>query len=272
MRLESRLKGDRRSALLRRRRPARRRSLTAGERERYNRQLILPGWGEETQERLKRATVFIAGAGGLGSPVGLYLAAAGIGTLRICDSEAVELTNLNRQILHTDRDLGRPKVRSARRTLGRVNPFVRIVPLQAVMSESTIEELVGDAGLLVDCLDNFETRLVLNAFAVRRGLPLIHAGVTGYCGQITFLHPPGTACLACLVPQAPPKETFPILGATAGMLGCLEALEALKYLAAQGSLLRGRLLFCDGAGMQFQEVAIQKDPRCPVCGAGAARA
>jgi molybdopterin/thiamine biosynthesis adenylyltransferase len=247
-------------------------SLTGREWERYHRQLILPGWGEETQERLKRATVFIAGAGGLGSPVGLYLAAAGVGTLRICDSGAVELSNLNRQILHADRDLGQRKVRSARRMLARVNPLVRVVPLHAEMSESAIEGLVGDAGLLVDCLDNFETRLVLNSFAVRRSLPLIHAGVTGYCGQITFLHPPGTACLACLVPQAPPRETFPILGATAGMLGCLEALEALKYLAAQGALLSGRLLFCDGAGMQFQEVAIQKDPRCPVCGAGCTQA
>jgi adenylyltransferase/sulfurtransferase len=249
-----------------------RRSLTGRERERYHRQLILPGWGEQAQERLKRATVFVAGAGGLGSPVSLYLAAAGVGTLRICDSGAVELSNLNRQILHADQDLGRRKVRSARWMLGRINPLVRVVPLHAEMSESTIEGLAGDASLLIDCLDNFETRLVLNAFAVRRSLPMIHAGVTGYCGQITFLHPPATACLACLVPQAPPRETFPILGATAGMLGCLEALEALKYLAAQGSLLSGRLLFCDGAGMQFQEVAIQKDPRCPVCGARAGQA
>jgi adenylyltransferase/sulfurtransferase len=237
--------------------------------KRYNRQLILSGWGEETQERLKRATVFIAGAGGLGSPVGLYLAAAGVGTLRICDSGAVELSNLNRQILHGERDLGRWKARSARRKLGSLNRQVRVVPLQDEIGESSLEQLVGEASLLLDCLDNFRTRLLLNAFAVRRSLPLIHAGVTGYCGQITFLHPPNTPCLACLVPEAPPQEVFPILGATAGLLGCLEAMEALKYLAGQGSLLEGRMLFCDGAAMQFQEVALQKDPRCPVCGSGA---
>ena len=241
-------------------------ALSPRELERYHRQLILPGWGTEAQARLRAATVFIAGAGGLGSPVAQYLAAAGVGTLRICDAGLVELSNLNRQLLHAEADLGRPKVRSARRTVRRVNPHVRVVPLRAVIDERSVEALVGEAGLILDCLDNFPTRQVLNAFAVRRSLPMIHAGVTGYCGQITFLHPPATACLACIVPQSPPQELFPILGATAGLLGCLEALEALKYLTGGGPLLAGRLLFCDGAAMQFQEVAIQRDPRCPVCG------
>ena len=240
-------------------------ALSSRELQRYNRQLILPGWGEQTQARLRGSAVFIAGAGGLGSPVAQYLAAAGVGTLRICDSGKVELSNLNRQLLHSDRDLARPKVRSAARTVRRVNPHVRVVPLREVIDEGSVEELVGDAGLLLDCLDNFPTRQVLNAFAVRRGLPMIHAGVTGWCGQITFLHPPATACLACLVPESPPQEVFPILGATAGMLGCLQALEALKYLAGAGPLLVGRLLFCDGQAMQFQEVAVSRDPRCPVC-------
>jgi len=241
-------------------------ALSPRELERYHRQLILPGWGAEAQARLRAATVFIAGAGGLGSPVAQYLAAAGVGTLRICDAGRVELSNLNRQLLHADRDLKRLKVRSARRTVRRVNPYVRVVPLHAVIDERSVEALVGEAGLILDCLDNFPTRQVLNSLAVRRSLPMIHAGVTGYCGQITFLHPPATACLACIVPQSPPQELFPILGATAGLLGCLEALEALKYLTGGGPLLAGRLLFCDGAAMQFQEVAIERDPRCPVCG------
>jgi adenylyltransferase/sulfurtransferase len=241
-------------------------SLTPRELERYHRQIILPGWGPETQTRLRGASVFIAGAGGLGSPVAQYLAAAGVGTLRICDGGKVELSNLNRQLLHSERDIARPKVRSAARALRRVNPHVRVVPLQEVIDEGSVEGLVGDAGLILDCLDNFPTRQVLNALAVRRGLPMIHAGVTGYCGQITFLHPPATACLACIVPESPPPEVFPILGATAGLLGSLEALEALKYLAGGGPLLVGRLLFCDGQAMQFQEVAIPRDPRCPVCG------
>ena len=241
-------------------------ALSSRELERYNRQLILPGWGEETQERLRGSSVFVAGAGGLGSPVAQYLAAAGVGTLRICDSGKVELSNLNRQLLHSDRDLARPKVRSAARTARRVNPLVRVVPLRSPIDAASVEELVGDAQLILDCLDNFPTRQVLNALAVRRGLPLIHAGVTGYCGQITFLHPPATACLACIVPVSPPQEVFPILGATAGLLGCLEALEALKYLAGSGPLLVGRMRFCDGEAMQFQEVAVAKDPNCPVCG------
>jgi molybdopterin/thiamine biosynthesis adenylyltransferase len=241
-------------------------ALSPRELERYHRQLILPGWGEETQARLRASSVFIAGAGGLGSPVAQYLAAAGVGTLRICDSGRVELSNLNRQLLHSDRDLGKPKVRSAARTVRRVNPQVRVVPLREAIDEDSVEELVGDAQLILDCLDNFPTRQVLNALAVRRGLPMIHAGVTGYSGQITFLHPPATACLACIVPQSPPQEVFPILGATAGLLGCLQALEALKYLSGSGPLLVGRMLFCDGEAMQFQEVAIQKDPHCPVCG------
>jgi len=236
------------------------------EAQRYHRQLILPGWGSQAQERLRRAVVFVAGAGGLGSPAAQYLAAAGVGTLRLCDSGRVELSNLNRQLLHSDRDLGRPKVRSGARALRRVNPHVRVVPLQAVLEGSTAEELVGDAGLILDCLDNFPTRQVLNALAVRRGLPMIHAGGSGWCGQLTFLHPPATACLACILPQAPAEELFPILGATAGLLGCLQALEALKYLTAGGPLLEGRMLFCDAQAMQFQEVAVSRDPHCPVCG------
>jgi adenylyltransferase/sulfurtransferase len=121
---------------------------------------------------------------------------------------------------------------------------------------------------MIDCLDNFQTRYILNDHAVNTGLPLVHAGVNGYCGQIAFIHPPRSACLACLVSEAPPAETFPILGATAGALGCLEALEALKYLTGKGELLQGRLLFFDGESMQVQEVRFDKDPECRVCGGG----
>ncbi len=235
--------------------------------ERYARQLILPGWGREAQEKLARATVFIAGAGGLGSPVAMYLAAAGVGTLRICDSGTVELSDLNRQLLHAEADLGMPKADSACRTLRRTNPRVRVVPLRACIDERSVEALVGEASLIVDCLDSFAARLPVNRNAVARGLPMIHAGVNGLCGQITFLHPPRTACLACIVPQAPGSGgTIPVLGPTAGVLGCLEAMEALKFLTGTGLPLTGRLLFFDGAAGQFQEVAVDRDPRCPVCG------
>lgn len=243
--------------------------LTPEEILRYNRQMILPSWGEESQRVLKDSCVFVAGAGGLGSPVAMYLAAAGVGALRICDSGTVELSNLNRQILHGDDRIGEEKTISAERTLKAVNPLVEVIPLCERIGADNISSLVGEARLMVDCLDNFQTRYILNEYAVKTGLPLVHAGVSGLCGQIAFIHPPETACLACLVPEGPPSEIFPILGATAGVLGCLEAMEALKYLTGTGELLEGRLLFCDGESMQFQEVSFDKDPKCRVCGSAA---
>jgi adenylyltransferase/sulfurtransferase len=240
--------------------------LSPEEKQRYHRQIIMPSWGVEAQAVLKESCVFIAGAGGLGSPVALYLAAAGVGTLRICDSGQVELSNLNRQILHGEDRIGVNKALSAATTLRAINPAVRVVPLSDTISGDTVESLIGEARLVIDCLDNFQTRFILNDHAVKAGLPLVHAGVNGYCGQIAFIHPPRTACLACLVAEAPPPETVPILGATAGALGCLEALEALKYLTGTGELLEGRLLFFDGQAMQVQEVSFDKDPECRVCG------
>jgi molybdopterin/thiamine biosynthesis adenylyltransferase len=241
-------------------------SLTPEENERYNRQMILPSWGQEAQAALKRSCVFVAGAGGLGSPVALYLAAAGVGTLRICDAGDVKLSNLNRQILHAEDRIGQNKALSAVQTLQAVNPAVQVIPLCDTITADNVASLVGEARLMVDCLDNFQTRYILNDHAVKTGLPLVHAGVNGFAGQIAFIHPPQTACLACLVTEAPPPETFPILGATAGTVGCLEALEALKYLTGTGELLEGRLLFFDGETMQVQEVRFDRDPECRVCG------
>jgi molybdopterin/thiamine biosynthesis adenylyltransferase len=240
--------------------------LTAQERERYDRQIILPGWGEEAQGALKGSTVFIAGAGGLGSAVALYLAAAGIGILRICDHGEVELSNLNRQILHGDKDVGRKKVHSAGDSITRVNPEVKTVLLDRTLNDHDIAELVADALILVDCLDNFETRFVLNRFAAGRGLPMVHAGVYGMAGQITFLHSPHTPCLQCIFPEAPPPEVFPIVGATAAVVGSLEAMETLKFLTGTGTLLKNRLLVWEGDLMTFDEIAVQKSSSCPVCG------
>jgi len=241
--------------------------LEPSEKQRYNRQIILPSWGEEAQKKLKSSCVFVAGMGGLGSPVAAYLAAAGVGRLRVCDSGEVELSNLNRQFLHGDETLGEKKVISAAQSLKRINRLVEVVPLCETIRGANIESLAADARLMIDCLDNFETRYVLNEHSVKSGLPLIHAGVNGFCGQITLIHPPQTACLACLVAQAPPAVTFPILGATAGLLGSLQAVEALKFLTGSSRLLKGRLLFCDAEAMQFEEVAFEKDPQCRVCGA-----
>jgi molybdopterin/thiamine biosynthesis adenylyltransferase len=241
-------------------------SLTPEESRRYHRQMILPSWGGEAQRALKESCVFIAGAGGLGGPVAFYLAAAGVGTLRICDSGEVELSNLNRQILHGVDRIGENKALSAVKALKALNPAVQVIPLTDTIRGENVGSLIGEARLVIDCLDNFQTRYILNDHVVKTGLPLVHAGVNGFCGQIAFIHPPQTACLACLVADAPPPEIVPILGATAGAVGCLEALEALKYLTGIGELLKGRLLFFDGETMQVQEVSFDKDPECRVCG------
>jgi adenylyltransferase/sulfurtransferase len=240
--------------------------LTSDEKQRYGRQIILSGWGEEGQEKIKRSTVFIAGAGGLGSPVSIYLAAAGVGRLRICDSGATELTNLNRQVLHSDGDIGRNKTRSARATISRINPLVMVETLEDHIVQENVARLADKADIIVDCMDNFSTRHILNAYACAAGLPFVHAGVTGMSGQITFIRTPETPCLFCLVPKSTPAAIFPIVGATAGVIGTLEALEVIKYLTGKGTLLKNRMLFWDGELMQFHEVPLQKDPLCPVCG------
>ena len=240
--------------------------LTPHERERYNRQILIPGWGEEGQEKIRDATVFIAGAGGLGSPAALYLAAAGVGCIRICDCGKVELSNLNRQILHVDRDISRRKADSAEETLRGVNPLVKVIGLKEKIDRKSIDGLVAGAQIIVDAADNYETRYVLNEFSIHKGIPFIHAGLYAMSGQITFIHSPDTPCLRCIFPQAPPPETFPIVGATAGIIGSMEALEALKYLAGIPNLLKNKLLIMEGNPPSFQEIIIERDPECLVCG------
>jgi adenylyltransferase/sulfurtransferase len=240
--------------------------LTADEKQRYQRQIILNGWGEEGQEKLKRSTVFIAGAGGLGSPVAIYLAAAGVGRLIICDYGVPELSNLNRQVLHGDADIGKNKALSARESIARINPLVRVEALRDEIRKENVAELAGDADIMVDCLDSFATRHILNEYACLKGLPFVHAGVTGMSGQTTFIHTPETPCLFCFLPKITPSAVFPIVGATAGVIGTLEALEALKYLTGKGTLLKNRMIFWDGELMQFHEVPLEKDPRCRICG------
>jgi len=235
------------------------------ERRRYDRQILLPEWGIKGQKRIKEAKVFIAGAGGLGSPAAIYLAAAGVGTLRICDDGEVEDSNLNRQILHGESDVGKKKVFSAKRRLHEINPFVHVEALFRRIEPETIEALVGEAQIIVDCLDNLETRRLLNDYAVKKSLPLVYAAVYGLCGQLTFIHSPETPCLRCIFPGAPTRETFPVVGVTPGLLGVMQALEALKHIAGIGANLKGKLLIMDGEGMAFQQVEVKKDPDCPVC-------
>lgn len=240
--------------------------LPTPERSRYLRQMLIEGWGLQGQQRLRSATVFIAGAGGLGCPAALYLAAAGVGTLRLCDFGRVETSNLNRQILYTGEDIGKEKVLQAAGALRRLNPYVTVEPLFEKIDDTSIERLAGGADLMLDCLDNFETRHVLNRFAVRKRIPLVHAGIEGLAGQLSFIHPPHTPCLFCMFPGSPPTDrVFPVAGVTPGIIGTAQAAEALKWLTGICSTLQGELLVWDGTIMEFQKIPIAKDKNCPVC-------
>ncbi|UCD83230.1 MAG: HesA/MoeB/ThiF family protein [Deltaproteobacteria bacterium] len=235
------------------------------ERERYSRQMIITNWGEETQKKIKSSKVFIAGAGGLGSPVSINLAVAGVGTIRICDYDCLVLSNLNRQFLHNDSRIGMNKARSAKMTLEGLNPDVVVEAVEEKITEENIDDLIGDSDLVIDCMDNYPTRYLINATAVKKKIPMIHGGIWGLEGMVTFFHHPETPCLACIFPDAPPQEVFPVLGATPGITGSIQAMEALKYLGKQGTLLKGRILWCDYSEMSFKEVKIKKNPDCPVC-------
>lgn len=234
------------------------------ERERYARQMLL--FGEEGQERLKKAKVFIAGAGGLGCPIALYLAAAGIGEILLADRDTVDRTNLNRQVLHWERDIGELKARSAEAKLREVNPDIRVNAFATTINEANVRDLVGDADLIVDALDNFPTRYLLNREALRSGIPLLHGGIRGFDGQVTTIIPGRTACLECIFPEAPPAEVFPVIGTTAGIIGVIQANEAVKYLLGRKDLLSNRLLLWDGLTTTLETYAVERRPECPACG------
>jgi len=243
--------------------------LSPAETERYRRQIMIEGWDINGQERLQSATVFVAGAGGLGSPVSMYLAACGVGTLRIADCGEPELSNLNRQLLHDESRIGINKADSARQTLGQLNPHVNVVALPTIISDHNISELAGDASVIVDCLDNFETRHVLNRYAVSKKLPLIHGAIHGLSGQLSVFHAPRTPCLACIFPETVPKEIFPVAGVTSGVIGLLQATETIKILLELGSPLYGTLLMWDGALADFQKIPVRKSPACTICSTSA---
>lgn len=232
---------------------------------RYARQMLIDGWGEEGQKKLKNSTVFIAGAGGLGSPVSIYLAVAGIGKIIICDFDSVEVTNLNRQILHSHTRIGINKALSAKITLTAINPDIEVIPITSKITEENAFELVGDSHIIMDCMDNLETRYILNEVAIKKGIPLVFGAIYGIQGILSFIQPPETPCLRCLFPEAPPKETFPVVGATPGVIGALQALEAIKYLVGIGKLLKNKLLVWDGMSCDFRTFKARKDTSCLVC-------
>ena len=232
---------------------------------RYNRQIMIKDFGEEGQEKLKKSRILIAGLGGLGSAAAYYLTAAGVGALRIVDKDQVDLSNLNRQILHWEPDINRPKVESAKEKLSKLNPGIDLEIRKDEINEESLPELMNGCDLVLDGLDNFPTRYLINQQILRQGIPFIYGGILGMMGMTTVIQPGQTPCLKCLFPQAPPPQKFPVLGTTPGIIGLIEANEAIKYLVGFGKLLTGRLLVYNGLEMRFSEVRIEPNPECPVC-------
>ena len=231
--------------------------------ERYIRQESLLGKGG--QAALRNSSVFIAGAGGLGSPAAFYLVSAGVGQIRIADMDVLELSNMNRQILHTTDRIGMSKAESAKKTLAALDPECSVTAFTEKIDEDSVRHLVGDADIIVDCMDNFAARYVLNRFAVDEGLPLMHGAVAGFTGQATLVIPGKTPCLSCIFPEAKTTEKTPVLGPTAGVIGSIEAGEVVKYLTGTGTTLAGKLLIYDGGVNSMETFSVKKSPRCPVC-------
>lgn len=234
--------------------------------KRYSRQMMIKGFGEEGQKKLKNTKVFVAGAGGLGSPVSTYLAVAGFGQITLADLDVVDASNLNRQILHWDKDVGRVKVDSGEEKLNGLNPSIKVKKFHGRIDENNVYDLTKGHDIIIDAMDNFPTRFLLNRAALKHKKPFIHASVWGLEGRMTTIVPGRTPCLECVFPHVPPKEVFPILGATPGVLGTLQVIEAVKVVLGIGKTLENRLLVFDGEYMEFHEVDISKDRNCAACG------
>lgn len=240
------------------------------DKERYSRQLLIPEIGETGQLRLQSARVLVIGAGGLGSPVLTYLAAAGIGHLSIVDADTINLSNLNRQFLHDTADIGQQKATSAQAKLSRLNPDIDIIPLVQSVSPENVDQLVAPFDLVIDCVDNLVTRHCVNAACIRLGKPLVEAGVAGFMGFVMTYLPGQGPCYGCLNPgisMSPISQTPPaVLGATAGIAGTIQAAEAIKVLLGMPDTLTGQVLFFDAQTMDFEKFILNQNPDCPLCG------
>ncbi|MBI3140337.1 MAG: molybdopterin-synthase adenylyltransferase MoeB [Rhodocyclales bacterium] len=241
---------------------------------RYSRHILLPQLGIEGQERLLAAQALVVGAGGLGSPAALYLAAAGIGRIVLCDGDAVDLTNLQRQVLHHTPSVGRPKAVSGRDTLALINPEVEVVALEKRLEGELLEAQVAAADVVLDCSDNFTTRHAINRACVRFGKPLVSGAAIRFDGQVSVfdLRQPGGPCYNCLFPEGQDAEEVrcAVMGVFApltGIIGTTQAAEALKLIAGCGESLSGRLLLLDALGMEWRSIRLAKDPGCAVCSA-----
>jgi molybdopterin-synthase adenylyltransferase len=240
--------------------------LTPQELERYQRQIMIPGFGREGQDKIKKARVFLAGAGGLGSPAAFYLAAAGFGSLRIVDMDTIELSNLNRQILHWTPDIGEKKIDSAKNKLRQLNPDVVIETVQARITSDNIHTLVSGCDVILDAVDNLATRYVLNRAALDNNIPLFHGAISGFDGRAMTVLPGRSACLMCLYRGVSLIQKSPAIGVTPAIIACIQVTEAIKYLTGMGQLLTDRFLVYDGLNMRFAEIIVTRDPDCKHCG------
>jgi sulfur-carrier protein adenylyltransferase/sulfurtransferase len=246
-------------------------SLTKEQRERYSRHILVPEIGLEGQEKLLNAKVLLLGAGGLGSPTALYLAAAGVGTLGIVDDDDVDLSNLQRQVIHTTDRIGTPKVDSAEISVKAINPDVNVVKYQTRLDASNIMEIIDGYDVIVDGVDNFPTRYLLNDATVRLDIPVVSASILGFDGQLSVFKPHDGPCYRCLYPVPPPAEMAPscgangVLGVLPGTMGLLQATEVVKLVTGAGEPLVGRLLLYEALGATFTELKVRRDPECPIC-------
>ncbi len=248
--------------------------LTPEQKSRYSRHLLIPEVGAEGQVRLLDSRVLFVGAGGLGSPAMLYLAAAGVGTIGIVDFDVVDASNLQRQVIHRTDRVGMRKVESAAMTISELNPDVKVLPHEVMLGPDNVAELIAGYDLVFDGTDTFETRYVLNDAAVAAGIPVVHASVFRFEGQLTVFKPYDGPCYRCLYPTPPPPELAPgcsvagVLGVVPGVMGLLQATEGIKVLLDIGDSLAGRLLIYDALDGAFSELQLRRDPKCPACGDG----
>jgi len=255
--------------------------LTDAQRDRYSRHILLPEMGEAGQVKLLKSKVLLLGAGGLGSPAALYLAAAGVGTLGVVDADVVDASNLQRQIIHATSRVGQPKVKSAAATIAELNPDVKVIGHEERLTSANVERLFAPYDLVVDGTDNFPTRYLVNDASVWLGKPVVHGSIFRFDGQVTTFLPPKAAaafhrpvgpCYRCLYPEPPPAHLAPscqeagVLGILCGIIGTLQATEAIKLLLGKGDVLAGRLMTYDSLKMHFRELKLRRDEDCPVCG------
>src|SRR3954447_16331126 len=247
------------------------RSLTPEQRERYSRHLLIPEIGLEGQMKLLDAKVLLLGAGGLGSPAALYLAAAGVGTLGIVDNDVVDLSNLQRQVAHSTDRIGVAKVDSAEQSIKEINPEVKVEKYNVRLDADNVMEIIDGYDVIVDGLDNFPTRYLLNDASVRLEIPVVSASILGFEGQLSVFHPYEGPCYRCLYPTPPPAELAPscgaagVLGVLPGVMGLLQSVEVIKLITGSGDTMAGRLLLYDALGTTFTELKVRRDSDCPIC-------